>query len=73
MHRPNTVTSLYVRMWLCMQGQLNKIKLNQQKLLTAHEMSKTITRAQEMKSIREKMQVQLYLSCCCAPGPQGCA
>lgn len=40
-----------------MQGQLNKIKLNQQKLLTAHEMSKTITRAQEMKSIREKMQV----------------
>lgn len=40
-----------------MQGQLNKIKLNQQKLLTAHEMSKSITRAEEMKAVREKMQV----------------
>lgn len=41
------------------KGQLNKIKLNQQKLLTAHEMSKSITRAEEMKAVREKMQLDI--------------
>ena len=42
---------------LLLQGQLSQIKKNQEKLLIAHEKSKTITRSAEMKEIRERMQV----------------
>lgn len=40
------------------QAQLSQIKKNQEKLLIAHERSKTITRSAEMKEIRERMQVR---------------
>lgn len=42
---------------LLLQAQLALIKKNQEKLLIAHERSKTITRSAEMKEIRERMQV----------------
>ncbi|DBB18656.1 hypothetical protein WJX82_008162 [Trebouxia sp. C0006] len=38
------------------KAQLSQIKKNQEKLLIAHERSKTITRSAEMKEIRERMQ-----------------
>ncbi|KAL3134903.1 hypothetical protein ABBQ32_007869 [Trebouxia sp. C0010 RCD-2024] len=38
------------------KAQLALIKKNQEKLLIAHERSKTITRSAEMKEIRERMQ-----------------
>ena len=44
-------------MTLLSQAQLALIKKNQEKLLIAHERSKTITRSAEMKEIRERMQV----------------
>lgn len=45
------------------------IKKNQEKLLIAHERSKTITRSAEMKEIRERMQVldlAVHSGCACS-------
>ena len=39
-----------------MQGILQTIRRSQQTLQEAHERSKTVTRSEEMKGIREKMQ-----------------
>jgi len=49
---------------LLSQAQLSQIKKNQEKLLIAHERSKTITRSAEMKEIRERMQVRKQKGAC---------
>jgi hypothetical protein len=49
---------------LLFQAQLSQIKKNQEKLLIAHERSKTITRSAEMKEIRERMQVRNQKGAC---------
>ena len=42
-----------------MQGILATIRRNQAALHEAHERSKTVTRSEEMKGIREKMQDEI--------------
>lgn len=45
-----------MRILVTLQGILQTIRRNQQTLQEAHERSKTVTRSEEMKGIREKMQ-----------------
>lgn len=59
-HRPSLPACL-LRPTLPLQAMMADIRRNQGRLQEAHERSKTVTRTDEMKKLREQMQASLRL------------